>query len=363
MSGVRLPSPVNAVVFLFTTRPKKLIAVPYLTRFRKMSRILAIITISVIIFLLGIFSFLKINSRPVSTDRTNTMFVINSGDGLIKISQKLESNSLIRNQYVFLFNVYTSGLKNKIQAGTFRLSPSLSTKEIVIKLSKGGVNDYWLKIIGGTRTEEIATLFPTDVPFVQKDFLKQSKIKEGYLFPDSYLIPKYYTIDQILEIIQKNFNQKFNQAKEGATNKKMTDQEILVFASIIEREARTLAVKQGVAGVLLNRISIGMPLQSDVTIQYVRDSLAIRSLGEGWKNYHFWQDLAAADISIVSPFNTYKNKGLPPSPICNPGYDSLYAAFHPIDSDNLFYLTGNDGVMHYAKTLQEHNSNIAKYLN
>ena len=354
MSEARLPSPVNAVVFLFTTRPKKLIAVPYLTRFRKMSRILAIITISFTVLVLGFFSYLKINSKAVSTNKTNTMFVINSGDGLLTIAKKLESSSLIRNQYIFLFDVYTSGLKNKIQAGTFRLSPSLSTKEIVVKLSKGGVNDYWLKIIGGTRIEEVVSLFPSDVPFTQKDFLNKNRLKEGYLFPDSYLIPKYYTIDQILEIIQKNFNQKFNQAKEGAINKKLTDQEILVFASIIEREARTLKSKQEIAGVLLNRIKEGMALRADATVQYARDSKV--------SSTEYWKPVKSGDTSIVSPFNTYKNAGLPPSPICNPGYDSLYAAFHPIESDYMYYITGNDNQMHYAKTFEEHKLNIAKYL-
>lgn len=320
-----------------------------------MFRFLAIITVSVTVLVIAFFSYLKINSKAVSTDKSNTMFVINSGDGLINISQKLESNSLIRNQYVFLFHVYTSGLKNKIQAGTFRLSPSLSTKEIVVKLSKGGVNDYWLKIIGGTRIEEVASLFPSDVPFTQKDFLNKSRLKEGYLFPDSYLIPKYYTIDQILEIIQKNFNQKFNQAKKGATNKKLNDQEILVFASIIEREARTLKSKQEIAGVLLNRLKIGMALQADATVQYARDSRN--------KTIDYWNLLKSTDISsVVSPFNTYQNPGLPPSPICNPGYDSIYAAFHPIESDYMFYITGKDNKMYYAKTYEEHKSNIAKYL-
>jgi UPF0755 protein len=97
-----------------------------------------------------------------------------------------------------------------------------------------------------------------------------------------------------------------------------------------------------------------MPIQSDVTVQYARDSKR--------KPVKYWEDLAAADISIISPFNTYKNRGLPPSPICNPGYDSIYAAFHPTESDYIYYLTGNDNQMHYATTLEEHNTNIAKYL-
>ncbi len=318
-----------------------------------MKRVLAIITLFLFVAIIGFLAYLKINSKPVSSNTTNTMFVIKNGDSLVKISQKLKSNSLVRSQYSFLFYAYKLGLNKKIQAGTFRLNQSLSVKEIITKLSQGGVSDYWLKIIEGTRVEENASQFPKNTDFTGK---------EGYLFPDSYLIPTYYTADQIFEVINDNFEQKFAKAKEDATNTKLTDKQILVLASIIEHEARTLKVKQGVSGVLMNRLNINMPLQSDVTVQYARDTLAIRSLGEGLEKYKYWKDLDAADISIVSPYNTYKNNGLPPGPICNPGYDSIYAAFHPTESNYLFYLTGNDGIMHYATTLDEHNTNIAKYL-
>lgn len=282
------------------------------------------------------------------------MFVINNGDSLVNISQKLKSKSLVRDSNTFLFYAYFLGLNKKIQAGTFRLSPSLSTSEIIAKLSKGGVADYWLTIIGGTRIEEIASLFPDDVSFTKQEFLAQVRSKEGSLFPDSYLIPQYYNIDQILEIIQSNFDKKFTEAKADATNTTMTDKQILTLASIIEREARTLKSKQGVSGVLLNRLNINMALQVDASVQYARDSKTNPS--------GYWKDLDSSDISNISPYNTYKNIGLPPGPICNPGYDSIYAAFHPIESDYLYYITGNDNKMHYATTLEEHNFNIDKYL-
>ena len=310
-----------------------------------MRRVLIIITLCVVVLFAGIFSYLKINTKPVSADKTNVMFVVKDGDSLVNISQKLKSTSLIRNKYSFLFYAYKLGLNSKIQSGTFRLSPSLSTQEIITKLSKGGVSDYWLKIIEGTRLEEIATLLPSKLPL---------DTKEGYLFPDSYLIPTYFTIDQTVQVIQKNFDKKFNEAKQGATTKTLTDQEILILASILEREARTLKSKQEVAGILLNRLKIGMALQVDASVQYARDSKI--------KPKDYWQPLKPADLSIISPFNTYKNPGLPPAPICNPGYNSLYAAFHPITSNYLYYITGNDNLMHYATTLDEHNTNIAKYL-
>ena len=310
-----------------------------------MLRLFIIISLCLTLFLAGIFSYLQINSKAVSVDKKNTMLVINEGDSLLTISDKLKSNSLIRSKYSFLFYAYKLGLNSKIQAGTFRLSPSLTVQEIITKLSKGGVSDYWLKIIEGTRLEEIKDLFPQDEAFTAQ---------EGYLFPDSYLIPQYYTTSQIISVIQSNFDKKFAEAKESATNKTLTDQEIVILASIIEREARTLKSKQEVAGVLLNRLKIGMALQVDASVQYARDSKS--------KPQKYWEPISKSDISLISPFNTYKNPGLPPAPICNPGFNSLYAAFHPITSDYLYYITGNDHQMHYAITLDDHNSNIAKYL-
>lgn len=319
-----------------------------------MSRVFTFISLFLVLIFAGIFIYITVESRPISSDKTNSMFIINTGDSLINISQELKNKYLIRSRSSFLFYAYTMGLNKKIQSGTFRLSPSLSTQELISKLSKGGVDDYWLKIIGGTRLEEIARLFPEGSPFTAKDFIAQSHTKEGYLFPDSYLIPKYFTVNQILEVIQKNFNQKFAQAKEGATNKKLTDREVVIFASILEREARTLKSKQEVAGIILNRLEIDMAIQTDATVQYAKETKI--------NPINYWEQLKSSDLSIISPFNTYKNKGLPPSPICNPGYDSIYAVFHPIASDYLYYITGNDNQMHYAKTFEEHKINIAKYL-
>jgi len=309
----------------------------------------------VIIAGLSVFAFIYSNNQPVSQDKSSKVFTIKSGEGIKSVAQKLQENNLIKNKYVFLFYSYRLALNQKIQAGNFKISPNLTTQEVVVKLSKGGVTDYWVKILEGLRIEELTDIFPDDSPIKSADFTKAAKSKEGYIYPDSYLIPQYFTLDQVLSTIQTNFDKKFAQAKVGATNTQMTDKQILVLASIIEHEARTLKVKQGVSGVLINRLNANMPLQSDVTVQYARDSKN--------KPTKYWVDLAAADIkSTISPYNTYLNTGLPPAPICNPGYDSIYAAFHPTESDYIFYLTGDDGIMHYATTLSEHNSNIAKYL-
>jgi UPF0755 protein len=299
-----------------------------------------------LLVLVGIFSvyfFIQINSRPVNSDPSLQSFVINQGDGISSISIRLQKNNLVRNDLVFMFLSYQMGLNSKLQAGIFKLSPSMSTSEIIQKLSKGGNNDYWLKIIEGQRIEEIS-------------LIKFDKSLEGYLFPDSYLIPIDYAPNQIVELIKANFDKKIVEAKTGSTITDFSDSQLINLASLIEREARTLTSKKMVAGILLNRLRQGMALQVDATVQYARDSRLPRP-----KDY--WQPISKADLRINSPYNTYLNPGLPPTSICNPGLDSLFAVFHPTTSDYLFYITGNDNQMHYAKTLDEHNLNIAKYLN
>lgn len=304
--------------------------------------------------LLSLFIFVKTNITPVSTDNKNKIFIVNDGDGIQSISQNLYKNGFIKNKTAFIIYTLATKQNKKLQSGTFRLSTSLSVPEIIKKLSSGGVSDYWLKIIDGSRIEEIASLFPTGLLFNSQDFLIKTKTKEGYLFPDSYLIPSYYNLDETLQVIDKNFSQKITKAKESSTSSLISEDNIIL-ASLLEREGKTLESKQIIAGIIINRLNKGMPLQIDATVQYARDSLSK-------KIPNYWQPINKDDLKIDSPFNTYKNQGLPPRPICNPGYNSIYAAFHPTKSDYFYYITGNDNKMHYAVTLDEHNSNVAKYL-
>jgi UPF0755 protein len=308
----------------------------------------------VLVFFAG-FLFVFINNLPVSNNDSTKVFTVESGEGIKSIAQKLKDSELIKNKYVFIYYSYKLGLNKKIQAGNFKISSSLSTKEIAVKLTAGGITDYWIKIIEGLRVEELVDIFPKDSSISGVDFVKAIKSKEGYIFPDSYLIPQYFTLDQVISTIQSNFDKKFAQAKDKATSK-LTDKEIVILASLLEREGRSLTSKQMIAGILLNRLSINMPLQIDATVQYARDSQN-KNVSE------YWQPITSAQIKTIdSTYNTYKNTGLPPRPICNSGYNSLYAAFHPTESDYLYYITGKDGVMYYAQTLSEHNSNIANHL-
>lgn len=292
----------------------------------------------VFVLFISVFIFVYQNSFPVSNDDTLRNFVINQGDGLNVISTRLQSNNFIRNKFVFLLFTRTQKVNNNLQAGLFRLSSSMSTSEIITKLSTGGSYDFWLKIIPGTRIEEISSKFTFNPEL------------EGYLFPDSYLIPEYFTASETEALIKKNFDEKISSFKINKNSLSTT----ITLASLLEREAKTKTDRQMVAGIINNRLKIGMALQIDATVQYARDS----------KNHpaKYWQVLSKTDLKINSPFNTYLNPGLPPSPICNPSLDSIYAAINPTSSDYIYYIHGTDGKMYFAKTLAEHNSNVSKYL-
>jgi len=196
-----------------------------------------------------------------------------------------------------------------------------------------------------------------DVTFTN-EFLQSSKGKEGTLFPDTYLFSKDASASSIVNKMTRTFDSKTSDLVAGAD---LTFNQRIVLASIIERETKTSAERPIVAGIMLNRIKAGMPLQVDATLQYAVANLKFKinnlKLLDKW-----WEPLLRDDLSIDSPFNTYKFTGLPPAPIASPGISSLTAAFNPTQTDHWYYIHDTSGVIHYARTLQEHNANVAKYL-
>jgi len=297
-----------------------------------------------LLFLLFLILFIVFSFKAPSTDTTKKVFVINQGEGLMTIAARLEKFHFINNRYVFVLYSRLSGLSTKIKAGTFYLTTAEKLPDLTLKITKGGSTDYWLKIIPGQRIEEFSP---------SAEFTATASGLEGQLFPDSYLLPKYFTPQQILDLIFLNFEEKLAEVR-ATKFTTYNDPQSIILASLLEREAKTLADKKIIAGIIINRLRSGMPLQIDATVQYAKDSLTNPD--------KYWKPISKADLKIVSPYNTYKNRGLPPAPICNPGLDSLIAAFRPTETDYFYYVNDNQGIIHYAKTLAEHNANVAKYL-
>lgn len=285
-------------------------------------------------------------------DKRATIFVIEKGQGVREIANKLKNEDLIKDPVVFFLLVKKLGLDGKIQAGDFRLSPSMTASEIAQILTHGTL-DIWVTIPEGKRAEEIADILKIKIPSYDESWRTLLAQNEGFLFPDTYLIPKDASSDIVLSLMKNNFEKKFssipNAPSDPAKRKK-----VVIIASIVEREAKFSEDRSLVASVIFNRLSIGMKLDIDATVQY---SLGFQENQKTW-----WKrGLTRADLKLDSSYNTYINAGLPPTPISNPGIDVLQAVINPAKTDYLYYLSDKLGHNHYAKTLEEHNANIRRY--
>src|SRR3989344_1705270 len=231
---------------------------------------------------------------PVSKVGEEKKVVVEKGKSVAGIANQLKTEGLIKSEFVFKLYTRQSGLT--LSAGTFEISPTMSTPEIVKALS-GVPNEAWVTIIEGWRIEEIAEKINEQLSINNEQFIKLAK--EGYMFPDTYLFPTE------------------------------------------------------IAGILLKRLNIDMGLNADATLQY---ALGYQQDEKSWWKRH----INAEDKKIDSPFNSYRYKGLPPTPICNPSLSSLQAVAEANPkTPYLYYYHDSKGNSHYAETLEEHNQNVA----
>ena len=302
-----------------------------------------------ILFCAGIFLWwIHGTSAANPTDTKKQDFVIAKGEGSMQIARELAAAHLIPDQFIFLLLVKLNGYENSVQAGDFQLSPSQTPQEILSALAKG-TNDVWVTIPEGFRATEIAATLQQKIPSYHASWDAKLQTEEGYLFPDTYSFPKDATVDQIIQTMKNNFVQKYQEASKNPTVT-LTQQNAVILASLVQREGKTNSDMKYIASVLENRVNLGMALQVDSTIQYIIGTSA-----------QWWPQPTASDLTINSAYNTYKNPGLPPTPICNPGLAALTAVFHPANTDYLYYFTDGKGITHFAKTLEQQNANIAKY--
>lgn len=313
-----------------------------------------IIAIFVILFAICVFTVLWWNNGLLPTNPSNKeseIFIVRKGSGLKEISSNLENQGLIKNRIVFFLYTRMNKFEKKIQAGSFRLSPSMSGQEIAKNLTHGTL-DVWVTIPEGKRAAEIAEILQKEISAYDSSWLNTLIFEEGYLFPDTYLVPKDAEIEMIMNQMQGNFEQKY--ASIDTTKTKLTKEQIVILASLIEREAITQEEKPVIAGILMNRLNLGMALQVDATIQYAK--------GKNVINKKWWEPVMLEEYKTVkSNYNTYLFPGLPPGPISNPGIEALVAAANPSDTDYLYYLHDKNRKIRYAETLNRHNENIEKF--
>jgi UPF0755 protein len=324
-----------------------------------------LIFLSFLAFLIGFplvfFLWWKRAILPVAPkSKEAQIVVIPQGWGSSDIVKELKRQGLIKSGVAFHLMVIKEGLSNKLQAGDFRLSPSMNLFEISQALSHGTL-DIWVVIPEGLRKEEIGRLIKKEflkqeADFDLENFLEETQDLEGYLFPDTYLLPKEASASSIIRILRGTFEQKYNSL---AVKTSLTKAQLVTLASLVEREAKEDEDRRLVAGILLKRLKKGWPLQVDATAQYIKANQQCQPLA---KDCQWWPKIAAEDLKIDSLYNTYENRGLPPTPICNPGLASLQAAADPQETDYWFYLSDDSGKIHYTETLEEHEENINKFI-
>lgn len=302
------------------------------------------------VLLVGGFLWWSNGIKAVDVNDTSTkLFVVSPGSNVREIGNDLKEEGLIKDPVAFFVYVKLNGLDKKVQAGDFRLSPSMDLATVLEQLQKGSL-DVWVTVPEGKRAEEVAEILSQSLPGYDSSWDSQLVANEGYLFPDTYLIPRDANVDRVISIMRNNFFTKV--AELGLDESSQNLNRVLTMASLIERESRIEDEMPIIASVIQNRINDGMSLDIDATLQYI--------VGE--KDGKWWYPPTGAEKSINSPYNTYRNVGLPPGPICNPGINAIRAALNPGTSDYYYYIHDNTGKVHFAKNISEHNANVSRYL-
>lgn len=319
---------------------------------RKILFILLIISLVIFLQFLLVKNLWSYYLSALSNDKTKKIFVVQKGERVNSIAERLEKEGFIRSNLAFKIYLKLNGKEKFLQSGDFKLSSSMSVPEISSELSHG-VIDKWVTFVEGLRNEEMAQILQKELSILPEEFLVRSE--QGYMFPDTYLLPKDADALRVVKILKDNFSKKFTPEFEGVPSKNgLTKDDLVVLASIVEREARDEEQRKIIAGILIKRLKAEIPLEADATVQY--------ALGYQDNEKTWWKKkLDEKDLKLDSPYNTRKHKGLPPKPICNPGLSSIKAVLNPKETPYWYYAHDQKGNIYYAKTLDEHNQNVAKY--
>jgi len=333
-----------------------------------------------LIFLLVVFPILGRSYYRLAINRETqsfkeTTFEIYDGESVISIAKRLGNEELVNSEFLFKVYLIIEGLHTGIQAGTYDI-PAGSTVKDLAHMFQHGTNDIKITFLEGWRVEEYARELASKFKRVDYDeFIRLASSKEGFLFPDTYLFNIEVTEREVLDTLEETFKIKTSKVLTRTAMREidMDAAQIITVASIVEREVSREDDRPIVAGILVKRWRNETLLGADATTQYAvaldkycgeiapgEDSCLTKDqvdLIDWWPS-----NITAADLQSESPYNTRKVPGLPPSPIANPGISSIGAVINYRETSYNYYLTDENGVTHYANTLEEHNRNITEYL-
>jgi UPF0755 protein len=300
-----------------------------------------------LIFFIIIFSIINI-SMPPNKEIVDYSFIIEEGQSIKSVSDKLKAEGLIKSET--WFNILNRLTDDNIIAGDYLFKNKENVFTIVRRLAQG---DFQYPTLTLTFTEgmtvfDIANRISFYAPkFDTELFLSLAKEKEGYLFPDTYTFSTNIKPEQLISLMENNFYRKLTEIDELIKKSNYNLNQIIIMASIVEKEA-TADTRQEVANILWKRYEEDFPLQVDAPFVY--------TVGRGTF------DITMSDLRSDDPYNTYRFKGLIPSPISNPGIESIKAAANPEPTLNFYFLTGQDGEMYFAQDFEGHKLNRVKYL-
>jgi UPF0755 protein len=306
-------------------------------------------------------------TQPVDPAGAEQLFAIQPGESVASISGRLEQAGLIRSASTFRAYLLWSGLDTVIQTGTYRLSPAQTGFEIAQMLKSTTLTEVTFRVLPGWRMEEIAAALPTSgLAITPQEFLAAAASPtdtlelipvgasaEGFLYPDTYILPRTTTADQLVSLLLQGFRANLS-AEYIATYAQngLTLYQAVTMASIIQREVVVDDEMPTIASVFYNRLAVGMKLQTDPTVQY--------ALGYNTAQKTWWTNpLSAEDMQIDSPYNTYLYPGLPPGPISNPGPAALEAVANPAQTNYYYFQARCDGshLHNFAETFEQHLQN------
>lgn len=311
--------------------------------------------------------------RPAGTDDTPVTFVVQPGETAAEIAVRLQEQGLISDAELFRRYVQYHGLDAGIEAGEFTLRQTMTIPEIALALQRGTRPEQVVTIQEGLRLEQVAAVVAAQTSIPQEEFLTLATVGwrdagfpfdflgdippdatlEGHLFPDTYRLPEDATARDLLERMLATFDARVTaETRAAAANRGLNGYELIILASIVEREAVLDEERPLIASVYYNRLEAGWLLNADPTVQYV---IGAQSATGDW-----WPVLTLDNLEVDSPYNTYRYTGLPPGPICSPGLSSIQAVAYPAETGYFFFLadcTANDGSHLFAATEEEHFDN------
>jgi peptidoglycan lytic transglycosylase G len=308
--------------------------------------------------------YARVDEKYQGYSGTERFVEIAPGTGSRAIGKALVDAGVVRDEWTFRLAVFLTGTQRELKAGEYRFTTPASAKDVARKLARGDVFLRPITFPEGLSLKEMASIYQSRGLGTSAAFLaaarNTSALKaldpaardlEGYLFPDTYNVPRKMSADALVHKMVQAFLRVYGETVQKEVEARGGNlREVVTLASIVEKEAAQPDERPIIAAVYQNRLRIGMGLQCDPTVIY-----ALEKAGR------YTGNLTKADLKLDSPYNTYKYAGLPPGPIASPGRASLEAAARPASVDYLYFVSRNDGSHVFATTLAEHNRNVKQW--